>query len=78
MASFFCILVLLIVVSSIISVYSNSLSVKPRDQAPGFKSKGVIDDVFIDIQLSYYLEQNKWVVLLFYPFGIINVTPSLS
>ena len=66
----------LVVVLSLIVVSVYSDSVKPRDKAPTFSTQGVINDKFIDINLQSYLDQNKWTVLLFYPFDFTFVCPT--
>ena len=42
--------------------------VTPRNAAPGFSAMAVINEKFERISLQQYLDDKKWVVLLFYPF----------
>ena len=50
--------------------------VRPREKAPKFKAKAVMDDKFIDVELSHYSEAGKWTILLFYPFDYTFVCPT--
>ena len=38
--------------------------IRPRNSAPSFKAKSVIDDKFKDIALSDYTSKGLWVVLV--------------
>lgn len=49
---------------------------RPRQSAPSFKAKAVLDDKFIDVSLADNIEANKWSVLLFYPFDYTFVCPT--
>lgn len=49
-------------------------SIKPRDFAPVFTAKAVIDDQFINFSSNDNL--GKWMVLLFYPFDYTFVCPT--
>ena len=49
---------------------------RPRKKAPLFKAKAVIDDSFIDIDLQSSIDEEKWTVLLFYPFDYTFVCPT--
>lgn len=51
-------------------------SLRPRKSAPLFKAKAVLHDKFIDISLEQYINQGKWIVLLFYPFDYTFVCPT--
>eukprot|EP01035_Chromulina_nebulosa_P020248 gene20248-26287_t len=51
-------------------------AIRPRNEAPSFKAKAVIDDKFIDITLKQYVDDGKWVILLFYPFDYTFVCPT--
>jgi len=51
-------------------------ALRPREHAPDFKAKAVIDDKFIDIKLSEYFTAKKWTILLFYPFDYTFVCPT--
>ena len=65
-----------LIVLSLLLVQVYSDSVKPRDKAPQFKAKAVINDQFIDINLQSYLDNNEWAVLLFYPADFTFVCPT--
>ena len=56
------------------SVGDGSVSLRPRDQAPGFEVNAVINKEFQKISLSDY--KGKYVVLLFYPFDFTYVCPT--
>jgi alkyl hydroperoxide reductase subunit AhpC len=53
-----------------------SLVLRPRQTAPLFTAKSVLDDKFIDLSLSDSFSANKWTVLLFYPFDYTFVCPT--
>lgn len=60
---------------ALLIVLSHSFDVKalrPRELAPEFNAKAVIDDRFIDISLASIKESGKWSVLLFYPFDFVS------
>lgn len=48
---------------------------RPRQAAPLFKAKAVLNDKFIDVALKDNLNSNQWSVLLFYPFDYTFVCP---
>ena len=56
------------------SVGDGSVSLRPRDQAPGFEVNAVINKEFQKLSLSDY--KGKYVVLLFYPFDFTYVCPT--
>lgn len=61
------------IVSSSVCVSSLHLhacvqQVTPRNAAPKFSAMAVINEKFERISLQQYLDDKKWVVLLFYPF----------
>jgi len=47
---------------------------RPRDKAPDFKGKAVVNKQFKDIQLSDY--KGKWLILFFYPLDFTFVCPT--
>lgn len=49
---------------------------RPRQAAPIFTAKSVLNDKFIDVNLQDNLAANKWSVLLFYPFDYTFVCPT--
>lgn len=49
---------------------------RPRQAAPSFKAKAVLNDQFIDVSLSDNIDKNQWSVLLFYPFDYTFVCPT--
>ena len=53
-----------------------STVLRPRQTAPLFTAKSVLDDKFIDLSLSDSFSANKWTVLLFYPFDYTFVCPT--
>ncbi|CAE7749358.1 PRDX3 [Symbiodinium microadriaticum] len=53
-----------------------AISLRPRFTAPTFKAKAVMNEQFIDVSLSQYIEQKQWTVLLFYPFDFTFVCPT--
>ena len=52
-------IVILIVIIEFIYATEELLVAKPRESAPGFKAKAVLDDKFIDISLKDY-ENKEW------------------
>ncbi|KAF8509882.1 2-cysteine peroxiredoxin [Hysterangium stoloniferum] len=44
--------------------------------APGFKSTAVVDGLFKDVSLEGFVQEGKWVVLLFYPLDFTFVCPT--
>lgn len=48
---------------------------RPRQTAPSFKAKAVLNDQFIDVSLAETIADGKWSVLLFYPFDYTFVCP---
>jgi hypothetical protein len=64
----FCLLVLSL--ASLHSVVSQdgenkvNSGIRPRNVAPSFKAKSVIDDKFKDISLTDYTSRGEWVVLV--------------
>ena len=68
------ILLVIVFVIYLSLVLCENKPVQPRDRAPHFKTKGVIDDQFVDISLQSYISAGKWVVLLFYPFDYTFVS----
>jgi alkyl hydroperoxide reductase subunit AhpC len=71
MSLFFSIIVLLAVMLAV-----SAHGLRPRQYAPTFKAKAVIDDKFIDVSLKEYIDAKKWVVMLFYPFDFTFVCPT--
>ncbi len=59
---------------SLVAAVVQAGHLKPRQKAPLFKTKAVIDDKFIDVSLSEYISASKWTVLLFYPFDFTFVS----
>src|SRR4051812_48981027 len=55
---------------------SDNVPLRPRQLAPLFTSKAVLKGEFIDIKLKSYIDQGKWIVLLFYPFDFTFVCPT--
>eukprot|EP01031_Cornospumella_fuschlensis_P032085 gene32085-38801_t len=51
-------------------------ALRPRQQAPRFKAKAVLNDKFIDVSLNDMIDKNQWTVLLFYPFDYTFVCPT--
>eukprot|EP01039_Chlorochromonas_danica_P003783 gene3783-4133_t len=49
---------------------------RPRQVAPSFKAKAVLNDKFIDVSLAETIADGKWSVLLFYPFDYTFVCPT--
>ena len=66
----------LLLISFIIINFIFANALQPREPAPNFKAKAVLDDKFIDIQLSTYSKEGKWTILLFYPFDYTFVCPT--
>lgn len=71
----------LLIVASLIASLCSSLDVaenanlRPRTQAPLFNAKAVMDDKFVDVSLTNYIDQHLWTVLLFYPYDYTFVCP---
>lgn len=72
---FFILLVLFIAYVAASFDEVRSIALRPRNPAPLFTAKAVIDDKFITINLSDFINQGKWVVLLFYPYDHTFVCP---
>ena len=53
-----------------------SISLRPRFTAPTFKAKAVMNEQFVDISLTQYIDSRQWTVLLFYPFDFTFVCPT--
>jgi len=51
-------------------------NVIPRSLAPRFSAMAVVDGQFEKISLTQYLDEGKWVILLFYPFDFTFVCPT--
>jgi AhpC/TSA family len=70
-------LLLLAIYTVIIASFEEirAMALRPRNAAPLFTAKAVIDDSFITVSLKKYAEDNKWVVLLFYPYDHTFVCP---
>eukprot|EP00894_Picocystis_sp_ML_P000875 jgi/Pico_ML_1/51392/g199.t1 len=51
-----------------------SRMVVPRNAAPAFKAKAVVNEKFVDLSLEDY--RGKWLVLFFYPFDFTFVCPT--
>ena len=66
----------LVVLIALLAVVNAGALLRPRHEAPGFKAKAVMDDKFIDVKLEDYTNDNKWVVLLFYPFDFTFICPT--
>ena len=49
---------------------------RPREKAPLFKAKAVVDESFVDISLEEYGASGQWSVLMFYPFDFTFVCPT--
>ena len=62
------------IVFALVAAVAQAGHLKPRQQAPLFKTKAVMDDKFIDVSLNDYTSVNKWTVLLFYPFDFTFVS----
>ncbi len=58
------------------SLTSLLIGLRPRENAPDFKAKAVIDDKFIDVKLSDITGRGKWTILLFFPFDFTFVCPT--
>ena len=54
--------------------FHEALNIKPRDEAPKFTAKAVLEDKFITVSSDDY--KGKWVVLLFYPYDFTFVCPT--
>lgn len=61
---------------ALVAVVNASALLRPRSEAPDFKAKAVLDDKFIDVKLKDYINENKWIVLLFYPFDFTFICPT--
>jgi peroxiredoxin (alkyl hydroperoxide reductase subunit C) len=51
-------------------------SLRPRQDAPEWKAKAVLDDKFMEVSLSEIKDAGQWAVLLFYPFDYTFVCPT--
>ena len=60
--------------AGLLATAASASALKPRDFAPEFKVKAVVDKDFVDISLKDY--KDKYVVLLFYPFDFTYVCPT--
>jgi len=74
MSKILLLIVFVLIYLSFVFCDNKNKPVQPRDSAPHFKTKGVIDDQFVDINLQSYISAGKWVVLLFYPFDYTFVS----
>ena len=54
--------------------FHEALNIKPRDEAPKFTAKAVLEDKFITVSSDDY--KGKWMVLLFYPYDFTFVCPT--
>jgi len=71
------VLILLLAVVAIQAVSAIDVQhIRPRERAPGFKAKAVLDDKFHDVTLEQYTNAGKWAILLFYPFDYTFVCPT--
>ena len=52
------------------------MSILPGTKAPWFSSVGFQDGNFLDISLSDFSADGKWLVLFFYPLDFGYITPS--
>ena len=74
MSSFlFSFLLAFVVINSVVGLAFSHI--RPRTLAPSFVANAVLDDQFIKVNTKDYLN-NKWVVLLFYPFDYTFVCPT--
>jgi len=69
-------LILVCVIPLSVSTAEYLHSVIPRSPAPRFSAMAVVNEQFEKISLDQYLDQGKWVVLLFYPFDFTFVCPT--
>jgi hypothetical protein len=78
-------MITLLVILSMMLVFASmddirAVALRPRNLAPKFTAKAVIDDKFITINLNNYQNDGKWVILLFYPYDhtfVCPVSPSM-
>jgi len=68
--------ILLLALVQLVLSHPHEDSIRPRQSAPDFKAKAVLNDKFIDVKLSDYHAEGKWTVLLFYPFDFTFVCPT--
>jgi alkyl hydroperoxide reductase subunit AhpC len=67
------VIILLLLLAVLASAHPH---LRPRQSAPQFKGKAVINQEFKEISLQEQLTQGKWTVLLFYPFDFTFVCPT--
>jgi peroxiredoxin (alkyl hydroperoxide reductase subunit C) len=64
----------IILLACLLATVVATITVRPREKAPEFKAKAVIDDKFIDVTSQQY--KGKWQILLFYPYDYTFVCPT--
>jgi alkyl hydroperoxide reductase subunit AhpC len=65
-----------LLLSAVFSQDSANTGIRPRNVAPSFTAKAVIEDKFVQISLSNYTSAGQWAVLLFYPYDYTFVCPT--